>query len=48
MKKLVPAAIALAALTVWTASAQDAKSVIASASKALGVDTLKTVLERAS
>src|SRR5262249_26188313 len=28
---------------VWSASAQDAKSVIANASKAMGVDTLKTV-----
>jgi glyoxylase-like metal-dependent hydrolase (beta-lactamase superfamily II) len=33
----------LAALFFWTASAQDAKSVIANASKAMGVDALKTV-----
>jgi len=43
MKKHVLAAISLAALAVWSASAQDAKGVVASASKALGVDTLKTV-----
>ena len=35
--------LALAASLVWTASAQDAKTVIANASKAMGVDTLKTV-----
>ena len=35
--------LGLAALIVWSASAQDAKSVIAGASKAIGVDTLKTV-----
>src|SRR5919201_1609881 len=34
---------ALAAALVWQASAQDAKTVIANASKAMGVDTLKTV-----
>jgi glyoxylase-like metal-dependent hydrolase (beta-lactamase superfamily II) len=43
MKKVILAAISLAALTVWTTSAQDAKSVIAGASQALGVETLKTV-----
>jgi glyoxylase-like metal-dependent hydrolase (beta-lactamase superfamily II) len=37
------AVLALAAALVWTASAQDAKAVIANASKAMGVDTLKTV-----
>src|SRR5262245_37960500 len=35
--------LALAALLVWTASAQDARTVIGNASKAIGVDTLKTV-----
>jgi glyoxylase-like metal-dependent hydrolase (beta-lactamase superfamily II) len=35
--------LALAALLVWTASAQDAGTVIGAASKAIGVDTLKTV-----
>src|SRR6202035_107398 len=35
--------LALTALLVWTASAQDAKTVIGNASKAMGVDTLKTV-----
>jgi glyoxylase-like metal-dependent hydrolase (beta-lactamase superfamily II) len=35
--------LALATLLVWTASAQDARTVIGNASKALGVDTLKTV-----
>ncbi|OLE78303.1 MAG: hypothetical protein AUF76_19570 [Acidobacteria bacterium 13_1_20CM_2_65_9] len=35
--------LALAALLVWTASAQDAKTVIGNASKAMGVDALKTV-----
>src|SRR5262245_7724335 len=35
--------LALAALVVWTASAQDARTVIGNASKAMGVDTLKTV-----
>jgi glyoxylase-like metal-dependent hydrolase (beta-lactamase superfamily II) len=43
MKNTVLAIVSLAALLVWTASAQDAKTVIANASKALGVDTLKTV-----
>jgi len=43
MKKHVLAAISLAALAVWSASAQDAKTVIGNASKALGVDALKTV-----
>jgi glyoxylase-like metal-dependent hydrolase (beta-lactamase superfamily II) len=37
------AALSLAALVTWTVSAQDPKTVIASASKTLGVDTLKTV-----
>ena len=35
--------VALAAAIVWTASAQDAQTVIANASKAIGVDTLQTV-----
>jgi glyoxylase-like metal-dependent hydrolase (beta-lactamase superfamily II) len=35
--------VALAAALVWTSSAQDAKAVIANASRAIGVDTLKTV-----
>src|SRR5882672_7376651 len=35
--------LALVALLVWTASAQDAKTVIGNASKAIGVDQLKTV-----
>jgi glyoxylase-like metal-dependent hydrolase (beta-lactamase superfamily II) len=43
MKNTVLAVVSLAALLVWTASAQDAKTVIANASKTLGVDTLKTV-----
>src|SRR5712691_5491533 len=43
MKRNVLAAFSLAAALVWTTSAQDAKAVIANASKALGVDTLKTV-----
>jgi glyoxylase-like metal-dependent hydrolase (beta-lactamase superfamily II) len=43
MRKTVLAVVSLAALWVWSASAQDAKSVIAGASKAIGVDTLKTV-----
>jgi glyoxylase-like metal-dependent hydrolase (beta-lactamase superfamily II) len=43
MFKKIGAACALAAALVWTASAQDAKSVIANASKAMGVDALKTV-----
>jgi glyoxylase-like metal-dependent hydrolase (beta-lactamase superfamily II) len=42
MKKLL-AVLALAAASTWSASAQDAKAVIDSASKAIGVDTLKTV-----
>jgi glyoxylase-like metal-dependent hydrolase (beta-lactamase superfamily II) len=37
------AGLALAALVVWGTSAQDAKTVIGNASKAIGVDTLKTV-----
>ncbi len=43
MKKKVLAGLSLAAALVWTTSAQDAKAVIANASKALGVDSLKTV-----
>jgi glyoxylase-like metal-dependent hydrolase (beta-lactamase superfamily II) len=35
--------LALATLLAWTASAQDAGTVIGNASKAMGVDTLKTV-----
>src|SRR5256712_2485189 len=35
--------LALAALLVWTASADDAATVIGNASKAIGVDALKTV-----
>ena len=42
-KTVLAAAVTMAALWVWSASAQDAKSVIAGASKVLGVDTLKTV-----
>src|SRR5438874_4624709 len=42
MKKCL-AGIALASVVVWNASAQDSRSVIAAASKAIGVDTLKTV-----
>jgi glyoxylase-like metal-dependent hydrolase (beta-lactamase superfamily II) len=37
------AVFGLAAALVWTASAQDAKAVIGNASKAMGVDALKTV-----
>jgi glyoxylase-like metal-dependent hydrolase (beta-lactamase superfamily II) len=43
MRTLSLTALALAALLFSTASAQDAGSVIASASKAIGADTLKTV-----
>src|SRR5262245_21237724 len=43
MLKRYVSAFALAALVVWTASAQDARTVIGNASKAIGVDTLKTV-----
>src|ERR1041384_828217 len=43
MFKRICAGWALAAAIVWTASAQDAKSVIAGASKAMGVDAMKTV-----
>ena len=43
MFKKICVACALTAVLVWTASAQDAKSVIAGASKAMGADTLKTV-----
>src|SRR5690349_17762663 len=35
--------LALASLLVWTASAQDARTIIANASRAMGVETLKTV-----
>src|SRR6266516_424633 len=43
MRKQVLARFALAAALTWTSSAQDAKAVVANASKTLGVDTLKTV-----
>jgi glyoxylase-like metal-dependent hydrolase (beta-lactamase superfamily II) len=35
--------LALALIVTWVASAQDARTVVANASKAMGVDTLKTV-----
>lgn len=35
--------LAIAAVLVWTATAQDAKQIIADASKAMGADALKTV-----
>jgi glyoxylase-like metal-dependent hydrolase (beta-lactamase superfamily II) len=43
MLKKSLAVFGLAAVLVWTASAQDAKAVIANASRTIGVDTLKTV-----
>src|SRR5919204_2821709 len=43
MMKRCLAGFALAALVVWTASAQDARTVISNASRAIGVETLKTV-----
>ena len=43
MLKKCLAGLALAAMLVWTASAQDAKTVIGNAAKAMGADTLKTV-----
>ncbi len=43
MVKTCLSGLALAALLVWTASADDAGTVIGSASKAMGVETLKTV-----
>ena len=42
------AGLAAAAVLVWTASAQDAQTVIANASRTLGVDTMKTVQYSAS
>src|ERR1700682_2067214 len=43
MLKKCLAGLALATMLVWTVSAQDAKAIIANASKTMGVDTLKTV-----
>jgi glyoxylase-like metal-dependent hydrolase (beta-lactamase superfamily II) len=43
MLKKSLAVFGLAAVLVWTMSAQDAKAVIATASRTMGVDTLKTV-----
>ncbi len=43
MFKKCLAGFAMAAVLGWTTSAQDASAVIGSASKAMGVDTLKTV-----
>ena len=43
MFKKCVAVFGLAAVLVWTPSAQDARAVIADASRAMGVDTLKTV-----
>ena len=43
MLKKTLAVFGLAAVLTWTASAQDAKTVIGDASRAMGVDTLKTV-----
>jgi glyoxylase-like metal-dependent hydrolase (beta-lactamase superfamily II) len=43
MRKTLFGALAVATVLTWTLSAQDAKTVIATASKAMGVDALKTV-----
>jgi glyoxylase-like metal-dependent hydrolase (beta-lactamase superfamily II) len=43
MQKTLLAGLAVAAALVWTLSAQDAKAVIDGASRAMGVDALKTV-----
>ena len=43
MLKECLAGFTLALVLSWTASAQDAKTVIGNASKAIGADTLKTV-----
>src|SRR5262245_55071336 len=43
MVKRCSIGLALAALLVWNASAQDARTVIGNASKTMGVDALKTV-----
>src|SRR6266545_471736 len=43
MFKKCLAVFAVAVVLSWAASAQDAKALIGSASKAIGVDTLKTV-----
>ena len=43
MFKRCSVGLALASFLVWTASAQDARTIVASASKAMGVETLKTV-----
>jgi len=43
MFKKCLAGLALATILAWTASAQDAKTVISNAAKAMGADTLKTV-----
>ena len=43
MFKKYLAGFALAAVMVWPATAQDARTVVAAASKAMGVDSLKTV-----
>src|SRR5437773_393611 len=43
MRKQVLAGFALALLTAWMASAEDARAVVAAASKTIGVDALKTI-----
>src|SRR3989442_14780045 len=43
MLKKSLAVFGLAVVLVWTTSAQDAKAVISNASRAMGVDSLKTV-----
>src|SRR3981081_20105 len=43
MFKKFLAVFGFAVVLVWTASAQDAKAVISNASRAMGVDSLKTV-----
>jgi glyoxylase-like metal-dependent hydrolase (beta-lactamase superfamily II) len=43
MVKKCLSTLALALIVTWVASAQDARTVVANASKAMGVDTLKTV-----
>ena len=43
VKQLAAGTALAAAVVVWAAAAQDAPTVVANASKAIGVDTLKTV-----
>ena len=46
MSRKYLAGLALAAVTVWPVTAQDARTVVAAASKAIGIDSLKQLINQ--